>query len=409
MIACAARRPGASSKSNDKRISERAVLVTRGQARDLRSTVPMATKTTTALETPLRNYLDALAAFEPADAPVLSLYLDMRPDSTGSRHHCAVFLRQTFGDHSRALKGNVRKSFDRDAERIERYIAEDVSKSTNGLAVFACADRSDFFEAIQLDVPIARHEFFVGAVPHIYPLARLNDQYPRYAALLVDTNSARLFVFGLGLVEQRETIRNPKTRRTAMGGWSQARYQRHADNFHKHHIKEVVDVLDRVVADEHLNHIVVSCDEVARPVLTEQLPKHLSEKVIDIAYLDVKVTPEHDVLRETMEALRQEDAKTDAEHVEQMLGAWRAGGLGVAGPEPTLQALMMGQVEELLITNKPDQLKAPKDRAKDARLDLPDDLVAKAQQQNGARIRFIEDEKLLADVGGVGALLRFKI
>jgi peptide subunit release factor 1 (eRF1) len=37
-----------------------------------------------------------------------------------------------------------------------------------------------------------------------------------------------------------------------------------------------------------------------------------------------------------------------------------------------------------------------------------DELVANAQK-NSARIRFIEDESLLADVGGVGALLRFKI
>ena len=34
--------------------------------------------------------------------------------------------------------------------------------------------------------------------------------------------------------------------------------------------------------------------------------------------------------------------------------------------------------------------------------------VAKAQQTS-ARIRFIEDPQLLKDVGGVGALLRFKI
>jgi hypothetical protein len=36
------------------------------------------------------------------------------------------------------------------------------------------------------------------------------------------------------------------------------------------------------------------------------------------------------------------------------------------------------------------------------------DLVTRAQQ-SAARIRFIEDARLLADVGGVGAFLRFKI
>ena len=41
-------------------------------------------------------------------------------------------------------------------------------------------------------------------------------------------------------------------------------------------------------------------------------------------------------------------------------------------------------------------------------LKLADELVTKAQQQS-ARIRFIENADLLADVGGVGAILRFKI
>lgn len=368
----------------------------------------MSTKTTISLETPLRQHLDRLAAFEPSDTPVLSLYLDMRPDQTGSRHHASVFLKKTLSEYSRVFTGEARKSFDRAAQQIERYLSEEVSKSASGLAAFACAGKDNFFEAIQLDVPVEQPSIFVGRVPHLYPLARLNDQYPRYAALLLDTNSARLFVFGLGLVEQRTAVQNAKTRRTMMGGWSQARYQRRADNFQRHHIKEVVEILDRIVSDEHLTRIVVACDEVARPILMEQLPKHLSEKVIDVIHLDMKATPEDQVLAETMEALRQEDARTDAEHVERMLDAWRAGGLAVAGMKSTFEVLSMGQVEELLITAKPVLLKQPNQPSDDEYLKLADELIAQAQQ-NSARIRFIEDEKLLADVGGVGALLRFKI
>jgi peptide subunit release factor 1 (eRF1) len=41
-------------------------------------------------------------------------------------------------------------------------------------------------------------------------------------------------------------------------------------------------------------------------------------------------------------------------------------------------------------------------------LKLADELVTRARQ-TAARIRFIEDEHLLADVGGVGALLRFRV
>ena len=42
------------------------------------------------------------------------------------------------------------------------------------------------------------------------------------------------------------------------------------------------------------------------------------------------------------------------------------------------------------------------------RVKLADELVTRAEQTS-ARIRFIENAELLADIGGVGALLRFWI
>ena len=356
----------------------------------------MVTKSTTALETPLRHQLDRLSAIEPSDRSIISLYVDLRPDQNGQRTHVDTFLRNSFDQQARSLAENRRAGFERVAERVSEYIANQAPKSAKGLAIFA-STAEDLFETIPFNVPIDQPSMHVGAAPHLYPLAQVNDQYPRYAALLLDTNSADLYVFALGATQRRESVQGEKTRRTSMGGWAQARYQRRADNFHKQHVKEVVDLLDKVVTGERLNHIVIACDEVAKPFLMGQLPKHLAEKVIDTVSVDGKSLPEHEFLAETMAALRKADAKTDAEHVQRMLDAWRAGGLAVAGIEPTLRALAIRQVEELLIAARPDRVAGP-----------VDELVAKAQQ-NSARIRFIEDESLLADVGGVGALLRFKI
>src|SRR6185369_12402441 len=246
----------------------------------------MATKSTTALETPLREQLDRLAAIEPSDRSIISLYLDMRTNENGQRTHVDTFLRNSFDEQARSLTGNARASFERSVERISQYIGNQAPKSAKGLAIFA-STAEDLFEAIPFDVPIERSSMHLDAVPHLYPLAQINDQYPRYAALLLDTNSADLYVFALGATRRRESVQGEKTRRTSMGGWSQARYQRRANNFHKQHIKEVVDLLGKVVADERLNHIVIACDQVARPFLMEQLPKHLAEKVIDMMNVDV--------------------------------------------------------------------------------------------------------------------------
>jgi peptide subunit release factor 1 (eRF1) len=353
----------------------------------------MATKSTTALETPLRDQLDRLAALEPGS--VISLYLDLRPDQNGQRSHVDTFLKNSFDEQTRSMSGATRAAFDETRERVRKYLADQES-SSKGVAIFV-STTGNTFEAIHLDVPLDQPSMHVGSVPHLYPLARLNDQHPRYAALLVDTNSANIYVFALGSRERHESITNPKTRSTQVGGWSQARYQRRAENFHKQHMKEVVALLEKVVSDEHINQIVVACDEVARPILMAELPKHLAEKVIEMGNVDVKSIPEHELLKETMEALRRQDAETDAEHVQRMLDAWRAGGLAVAGLEDTMRALDMRQVEELLIAARADRVTGP-----------TDELVAKAQQ-NSARVRFIEDDSLVADVGGIGALLRFKI
>jgi len=380
-------------------------------------------KSTTALETPLREQLDRLSAFEPTESPVISLYLDMRADQHGRTNYDA-FLRKTFSDRSRALKGSARQSFDADVEKIQQYLGE-VRRSANGLAIFACSD-SSFFEAVELDAPVEHHWLFIGSVPHLYPLARINDQFPRYAALLVDSNTARLFVFGLGTAERQEQVKNVKTRKSAMGGWSQARYQRHIENFHLQHVKEVVDVLDKTVRAESLDRLVIACEDSVRALLMEQMPKHLSEKVVDLMKLDIN-TPENQVLTRTLEALREHDADTDVTQVQRMFDAWHAGGLAVAGPEQTLDVLQKGQVEELLITSTPELLRraatltsdvtptpveidtsAPASDVDSDRHRLADHFVVHAHM-SGARVRFIEDPALLADVGGVGALLRFKL
>ena len=72
--------------------------------------------------------------------------------------------------------------------------------------------------------------------------------------------------------------------------------------------------------------------------------------------------------------------------------------LACVGVDATRKAFELGQVDELVITANPDNLKAG----------AGDDFVLKARQTS-ASVRFIEDASLLQQVGGVGAFLRFKI
>jgi peptide chain release factor subunit 1 len=369
--------------------------------------------------------MDRLTAFQPTGFPVISLYLNAQADQHG-RDSYDLFVRKELGERAKTFEtGSAeRESFDRDAERIIKFLEEEARPSANGIAIFACA-AADFFEGAQLDAPIEENRLYVFDQPHLYPLARLLDQYPRYAVLVSDTNSARIFVFGRGRTLNTEEIQNVKTKRTQAGGWSQMRFQRHVENYHLHHAKEVVDALERVVAEDRIEQIILSGDQTnIIPILREQMPKHLLDKVIDVVNLGID-TPEHEVLEETLKILRVHDAVTDAEKVENMLGQYRAGGLAVVGVPDTLAALANGQVDELLVSaslreiqyseRKVDKVLAAyapgvdgeQPDAAEPRM-VADELVRLAQQTS-ARVTFVEDTSLLEGVGGVGATLRYRI
>src|SRR5205085_8030151 len=119
--------------------------------------------------------------------------------------------------------------------------------------------------------------------------------------------------------------------------------------------KDVVDALDRIVREDGIDKVVIAGDEVILPLLREQMPKHLQERIVDTMKLDIR-TSERDVLDETIAALRERDAESDRERVDALLGAYRGSGLACVGVEAVTRAFELGQVDELLIPAVPDAI-----------------------------------------------------
>jgi hypothetical protein len=178
--------------------------------------------------------LKELALFQPTTMPVLSVYLNTQPDQHG-RDNFEPFLRKELKARGATYpsRSPERESFERDAERIMSWLETELRPSSNGVAIFACAGAGDFFESLQFDVPIDTNSLYVYHQPHLYTLAKLQDQYPPYAAVVADTNAARIFVFGLGRTLDSETIQSVKVRsRSQRGGWWFRRFQLHVENYH---------------------------------------------------------------------------------------------------------------------------------------------------------------------------------
>jgi peptide subunit release factor 1 (eRF1) len=366
----------------------------------------------------LLERLQALAGLPPSDHAVISLYLNAQPNQHG-RDEFERWLDRALAERAADLpeRGTARESFDADVARIRAWLAEELEPSTNGVAIFA-SGAVGLFEAVQLQAPVDEHRLYIQDQPHLFHLARIHDAYPRFAIVRLDTNSAQIIVASLGQVELAHGIEGEKTNRSEAGGWSQARYQRRADNLYQQHARDVVDALQVIVREEGIQHVVLIGDEVIIPRLRSELPGELEAKVVGVLRLASSATNE-EVVAASLDAMREADAAADQEKVAAVLDAWRSRGLGVAGIEETLAALTRGQVAELVISARFEaEHEAPE--AVDASV-LPDvptrrtqtvDLAAQLVHQalaTGASVRFIEGESALDDAEGVGGVLRFTL
>jgi len=387
----------------------------------------------------LTNLIKKLASFEPDGFPFISLYLNTEKNEHG-RETFQVWLKKELSARQKAYSDNPfeGEKFEKAAARIQDYLENEEHTAAHGVAIFTSLGDESFFEAVQLKVAFPENFFFSFDRPHIFPVARAISQNPKYAVLWADTNKADIYVFGgenrirsdNEANDRVENIQNRFTNRTQVGGWSQARFQRHIDNFHLQHAKETVAELEEIVREKDIEYLILCGDEATiMPILRPQLSKALEEKVIGALHLS-QYDSTDEIHEKTREVLGIERATRNKAQVDRVRGAANAAaGLGTLGVKATLQALSGGQVQELVISSDFDAIKyAPNEVSEilnnyapgddQSSLDtmpivefpgeVADELIIRAINSD-AKIIFIEDESLLKDVGGVGAILRFNM
>ena len=381
--------------------------------------------TASAQQNSAEEMLRRLVSFEPQGHPVISLYLDARANERG-RQNFAPFVRKrmTAMKRSFAAHSPEMESFTEDCVRIDRYLEEEPRPSANGVAIFACSAANDFFDVGQFEMPFERNRLMVSDRPHLYPLARLVSQNPSYAVVVADQNDAHIFVFAAGAVQAKRDVQNVDTNEPRWPAFTQNRFQRHENNVNQRHAKQIVETLERTLREEKIDKVILAGDnETILPLLRKQMAKELSDKVIDVVSLGVEA-PAHQILEQTLAVVRRHNSLTDAEKVQRLLNEYRADDLAVIGAPQTIAALSNGQVEEVLISTRPEdlayddaevervlELYRTDDRPlpKSDRRSIADEIVRLAQEVSAARFTFIEEVTRLKQIGGVGALLRYRI
>jgi len=370
------------------------------------------------------KFLSNLMEFEPAGFPFISVYLNTEPNETGKRDF-DVFLRKQLKDHGAVLESgsSESQSYEADVEKINNFV-EDLDPTTRGVAIFACSGADDFFQRFEFEVPFEENQFDVGEKPNVLPIVRLVSKYPPFAVVAADTNEAHIYVFKRGKTVGQEDIENIKTNRTLVGGWSQMRYQRHIDNFHQQHAKEVIEEVAKLVREDRIDRVILSGDEsVIIPILKGEVPKEFEDKIVGTISLPVKA-PVHEVFEAASKAIEEHDSEVEKEEIGRLLEQNYDDGIGVVGAEETLKALFNGQVQQLFISADPDEINYSRNDVRSVLKayepgedgDLPDpsekmDVLnefIKRAAMTADSVRFVSDPHLLKAHGGVGALLRYQ-
>jgi ribosomal protein L30E len=347
----------------------------------------------------VRDLLRQLAKFDPGNALVLSVYLDMQPHGgTPAVRPAQLMLTDRFRQIEKTLlpRGAALDNFRSDSERVQRFLDEHAGPWLQGVAIFACRSH-DLFEVIETGVPF-ENQVSLEPVPDLFQLARLLDEQETVVAALVDTNTTRLFVTRRGFLEE---VAGPDDDPFAYskrntGGLNHKQYQRRVTNQREEFAKEAASALDELVAQEGAKRVILAGDAVAIPLLHQALPARLEPLVHEeILRLDIK-TPRHKVMSEIAPILALVEEEESHARADQLMEAVREQGLGVIGLQETRDAFEHGQGDVLVLAQE-----APLNEQERS------DLVRQATLA-GAEVDVVAGHEALQQVGGVGALLRYR-
>lgn len=373
-----------------------------------------------------REKLRRLARLPDSRYPVLSIYLDTRNDSPQKHEELRIFLKNAIRDAESVLATREdRASFERDVERVSRFIEDEIhaGRSAPGHAIFACSPQ-DLFEVIPARRPFT-NQFLVSNRPLIRQLAVMLDEYEPVAAVVIDMRAARIFEISLvdGVTETAidgGIARQPSTHEWQ--GFGDLKYQRAAKGQIEAYWKEVGDFLARLV-DRGIRRIVVFGQDQVVQGFRRALPRRVDERVVATGHMDRHEQTDRIVAR-VLEIVRAEEKRQERALVELVRDQALSGNLGVFGLEATLDALRKGQVHKLVIA---DDLRArgwrcrgcgalsthlkrdacPHCGAGTDVVELGDEVVKDAIAQ-GAEVETVRPSDDLARMGKIGALLRFR-
>jgi hypothetical protein len=384
------------------------------------------------------NALKELVETERSDLPMVSLYLNLAdPGRIGTELNSLVRTAHKELERDDRFDEGQRKALDRLLFEVDRRVGSEVGPETGARLLVVLADTEGLWREHRLPVALPSR-LVIQPGPFVRPLSLLLDEFPRYAVLVADARSARLFSFHLGELEESPDVlirddvpdRVRASKSMAVSAWGvysgmgDQRIQRHIQDHMNRHFRRVAELtFDWFKAERFERMLVAAPDERTLSRLKDHLHSDLRRRVRG----EFQARPDDDeqaLQEKALETSRGIEREEERELLNRLVDLHLSGGLGAVGLQPVLDALGVGQVHTLAIRDDfsasgyicPDDgyLSAGAAACPVCGRDLQpverlaDEIVHEAVSQ-GAEVRHVNATHEGFDPHGIGALLRFRV
>ena len=323
---------------------------------------------------------------------VLSVYLRIEPGL--ALHHGHVpQLMDVLRDLRETAPEGDRPRIEGESERVLRFVREEYRPSGTGLAVFASRPRR-LWETFALQARIPSVARFRPR-PYLAPLTAVEDDYPRVAVVLSNSEKARFFSVVMNSIEAEHKLADPVPRKQRQGGWSAFKYQHDREMHIQAHLVHVVESLKEQARQNPFQKLVLGGPDDTTAALVRLLPKSLQGRLAGTFRAEMFATD--DEVASAASAVAAEAERAEEERLaRQVVDTAFAGGQAALGWPETMQTLAEGRVQTLVIAAS----RYGSDEA---------DRAVTLAWDSGAGVEVAHEgaEEILAPHGGVGAVLRY--
>lgn len=368
-----------------------------------------------------KHELKDLASFVLADGYFVNLFLNVDPKDNPKEDWQLHFKNLSRGvlanfnsNHKNIVQGEIKL--------IEQYLNDRPEGLKRGLAIIS-SQSENVWRVYHTSVPF-KNELIIEHDPYIKPLMTMLDLYQRYIVIVAGQERARIFVAGLGEIEEITEIDKPErnidvTKDGTSGDMGEIRAQKVKEQDRRMLFKDAITAVEKLIAGEGIKRILLGGTDNARGHFKDLVNNVFRERIVGEFSIDKKAGNK-EILEKCTPVMKEVEHGFERRALNELFDKRD---FSVLGLSDVLTALQQGNVQKLYVLSdhvQPGMMcsqcgaltpmrerPCPYCNSKMEHVPHMLDLAIQKAIEQGSRVDMLEESDKLEQVGGIAAMLRY--